>query len=1409
MNQFKRVLSLVLAVVLLLSCVYTGAGAVQAASLDTYVASCTAYPANLSVKTTEVTALMTYPCTTATESASSARTTIAKDTMLTASALYKNTAGEYWYKVLYYGLTLYVDATKTTMVDHLTGDVTVANLKSPVSLAYGDSFGIKGDISSSLNKLGTITASLYTSSNITKAPYMSVSDEANGYSYSLYGSTIDANFLFGNVAAGVYTYTVTAEAISYYIDDSDALTSSSQIVVLDSQQCVVTDWTNPNEDLAFGIDVSVWNGDIDWASAKNDIDYAILRIGFSTTMDNKFLNNANGCESNNIPYGVYHFSYAETVAEAVAEAEFVVNSLRSYGYTPDLPVWFDMEDDCQAALSTAAREAICSAFCEVVEEAGYEAGLYGFTTWFTADFLKTIPVWIAQIDGFSSNGTATYDGGTWQWQYSWEGSISGISGDVDCNRYYAELPGFTSDTSYLADCTYYPAHAMGVTNDSVNLREYPYTGYTSHGLLPAETQVEITGLYRNDAGEYWYQANVDGTYGYLYATYIDIDEFLYDDLAVIDPTMASNLSVGSGYYLKGDVVSQYNNLYTTYAKVYSGEDTLATPVLSSSDTNNSKFYDLYGSKVCSNMIFSDLTAGYYTYEISADVRNYYVNNGALANKTENVVVWTAPFTVGSSSITPPPSACTHANKVSVPAKAATCTTDGNTAGSYCSSCGMIITASNVIPATGHKYSATNVAGNCQQHPHTKYTCSACGDTYYTFSDSITSDWQTTIPNVDSSLIETKTQYRYSDYETTTSYSTSLSGYTQIGSQWVQSGTGSVQYVNSWPSGFSTGNSLYSQYNKKSSKVTASETTTDKTAINSDKVAGYLYYHWCYTDSYYSLSSKSGSYTTFHAYYDTTDPDNFTCDTSDMSYKTSHSCCSNSNWFFVAEVYEQKYTTYKNLFTYERWTDYSAWSDTVYTPSETRKVESRTMYRYVTAELGEHNYVNGVCSICGAADPNAKKEYYLFGYINGADYACEADYENLGIYKFTDGKLVASFSSDSYVAVKTSDNLNWYMTNGWLGTDVTSATLYESKTLSNADKLFVPGGVEITFTLAENADGTLTLSYTKPVEEVVIPTITPKYPSLSFEGEVFYNVYFAVSNIGNLTTDDFGLLTWSAAPADGTIENATNVIPGSKISGNYYCVRSQGIPAKNLADTLYFKVYAKLSDGTYVYSGLYNYSAKAYTVDRLANSTNAKLKSLCVAMLNYGAAAQTHFAYKAYNLMNASLTAEEKALVSAYSADMIAALGAVDSSKNGTLSAYSGYSKRYPSVTFEGAFGISYYFTPSNTMDGDLNLYYWTAADYINATTLSPNNATGKLTMEAAGTGAYKATVSGIAAKEIDSTIYVVGIYFSGGTMHCTGVLPYSLGAYCQDRIANGGDTMKAFATATAVYGYYAKQYFLT
>ena len=133
----------------------------------------------------------------------------------------------------------------------------------------------------------------------------------------------------------------------------------------------------------------------------------------------------------------------------------------------------------------------------------------------------------------------------------------------------------------------------------------------------------------------------------------------------------------------------------------------------------------------------------------------------------------------------------------------------------------------------------------------------------------------------------------------------------------------------------------------------------------------------------------------------------------------------------------------------------------------------------------HSFVSGICS-CGYKDPNYVN-YHLVGFINGADYGCEGDYMNPGEYKFVDGKLVAKFNSNSYVFVKSVNldgvNVKWYLTTQYeTGME---ATFVES----GHEKLFVPGNVEVEFTLTVNADGSLKVVLEYHVHSYSEPTCT--------------------------------------------------------------------------------------------------------------------------------------------------------------------------------------------------------------------------------------------------------------------------------------------------------------------------------
>ena len=461
----------------------------------------------------------------------------------------------------------------------------------------------------------------------------------------------------------------------------------------------------------------------------------------------------------------------------------------------------------------------------------------------------------------------------------------------------------------------------------------------------------------------------------------------------------------------------------------------------------------------------------------------------------------------------------------------------------------------------------------------------------------------------------------------------------------------------------------------------------------------------------------------------------------------------------------------------------------------------------TAATG-HNYVSGSCTSCGSVDPNysAVKTYYLFGFINGADYACEGDYENMGQYKFVNGTLIATFTQDSYVGIKTEGNTAWYMTDGWQGMEATAATFYETGKLANPDKLYVPGNVQVTFTLNENPDGSLDLSYTTgSVSASVVPTLTLKAPTLEFKDMITVNAFYTAENTQDVV--EMGMITYSYKAATANVATAENIIPGATYeagSGRYYSC-SQGIHAKYLGDTVYLAIYAKLSDGTYAYSKVAGYSAVQYATSQL-KGTDTKLKQLVAAMLNYGAEAQLYFGHNTGSLANASLTADQLALPESYRADMVSSVPTASASKQGSFANNQGFASKKPAISFEGAFCINYFFTPNYAPTNGITLYYWNVADYNAASVLTTANATGSIQLEGSGTGEYRGDIVGISAKNLSEAVYVAAVYQSGGTTWTSGVLGYSIGAYCGGQATKGG-TVADLAMATAVYGYHAKAYF--
>jgi hypothetical protein len=156
--------------------------------------------------------------------------------------------------------------------------------------------------------------------------------------------------------------------------------------------------------------------------------------------------------------------------------------------------------------------------------------------------------------------------------------------------------------------------------------------------------------------------------------------------------------------------------------------------------------------------------------------------------------------------------------------------------------------------------------------------------------------------------------------------------------------------------------------------------------------------------------------------------------------------------------------------------------------------------------------------------------------------------------------------------------------------------------------------------------------------------------------------------------------------------------------------------------------------------------------------------------------------------------------------MMSAVAAPSAAKQGAFVATGGHVNRYPTVSFEGAFSINYYYTPSYQPVDGITMYYWNQADYNAVQVLTAANATGAIRMAGSGTSRYSAAVEDIAAKDLDQGVYVAFVYSDGTNSYASGVLAYSIGDYCTSS-AGSSAAVSDLAAATAVYGYYAKKTF--
>lgn len=194
-----------------------------------------------------------------------------------------------------------------------------------------------------------------------------------------------------------------------------------------------------------GIDISSYNGSINMKKVKESgIEFIILRLGYGkykSQIDTKFYENYYKALELGIPIGIYLYSYALNVDDAIMEAKLVINEINNLKI--EYPIFLDMEDadgyKSRNKITNSTCIDICETFCNFIEEQGYYVGIYANLDWLNNRInnkrLDKFDKWVAQW-----NDNCSYNGNYGMWQYSSKGSILGISGPVDLNYSLRDYP---------------------------------------------------------------------------------------------------------------------------------------------------------------------------------------------------------------------------------------------------------------------------------------------------------------------------------------------------------------------------------------------------------------------------------------------------------------------------------------------------------------------------------------------------------------------------------------------------------------------------------------------------------------------------------------------------------------------------------------------------------------------------------------------------------------------------------------------------------------------------------------------------------------------------------------------------------------------------------------------------------
>lgn len=391
------------------------------------------------------------------------------------------------------------------------------------------------------------------------------------------------------------------------------------------------------------IDVSGWQGDIDWAKAKADgMEGAIIRLGYGegNNADKKAQRNISECKRLGIPFGIYWYSYADTPALAKEEGADVVSKLKQFGVNPsDLayPVYYDLEkwtwEGHKPPTDPNVYNNIVNNWYSALQSAGYKnLGVYSYTSYLQGP-LKHVDIyakttWVAQygarmgFDSFPTNSRG--------WQYTSSGKVDGISGNVDMNAFGNKAyvnGGSSNDLQAAIDVRKMTAVTIPNGNYYINVRSKVASSVDiPSGSASDSTAIQLYSGNGSKAQQFTFTRQSDGSYEIVNVNSgkaLDVCNGVAENNAIVQQYSRNNSQAqrwfirdsGAGYYLQSALgnwvldLSSGNTANGAAIRLYAPNGTASQLfVVSSSDVSITTGVSMIITSVTNKKLVTDVTS---------------------------------------------------------------------------------------------------------------------------------------------------------------------------------------------------------------------------------------------------------------------------------------------------------------------------------------------------------------------------------------------------------------------------------------------------------------------------------------------------------------------------------------------------------------------------------------------------------------------------------------------------------------------------------------------------------------------------------------------------------------------------------------------------------------------------------